>query len=335
MIILIKQGAQKSQVDNLINWLKAQNIDPHISVGSHETLIGCVGDVAHLDIDLVSALDVVASVQRVGDPYKAANRKFHPDDSIIDCGGVLIGGGNFQVIAGPCSVESEEQIIEVAKAVKAAGATLLRGGAFKPRTSPYSFQGLGVEGLKMLLAAKKETGLPIVTELMNFSQFEYFNDVDVIQIGARNMQNFDILKEAGHNTKKPILLKRGLSSTLQELLMSAEYIMASGNPNVILCERGIRTFETATRNTIDLSVVPLLHQFSHLPVVVDPSHATGVARLVHPVAVAATAIGADGLIIEVHNDPPKAKCDGAQSQTPAMFAETMKAIKAVRPYACR
>jgi len=335
MIILIKQGAEKSQVDNLINWLKAHNIDPHISVGSHETLIGCVGDVAHLDIDLVSALDVVASVQRVGDPYKAANRKFHPDDSIIDCGGQLIGGGNFQVIAGPCSVESEEQIIEVAKAVKAAGATLLRGGAFKPRTSPYSFQGLGVEGLKMLLAAKKETGLPIVTELMNFSQFEYFNDVDVIQIGARNMQNFDILKEVGHNTKKPILLKRGLSSTLQELLMSAEYIMASGNPNVILCERGIRTFETATRNTIDLSVVPLLHQFSHLPVVVDPSHATGVARLVHPVAVAATAIGADGLIIEVHNDPPKAKCDGAQSQTPAMFAETMKAIKAVRPYACR
>ncbi|MBR4820830.1 3-deoxy-7-phosphoheptulonate synthase [bacterium] len=335
MIILIKQGAEKSQVDNLINWLKAHNIDPHISVGSHETLIGCVGDVAHLDIDLVSALDVVASVQRVGDPYKAANRKFHPDDSIIDCGGQLIGGGNFQVIAGPCSVESEEQIIEVAKAVKAAGATLLRGGAFKPRTSPYSFQGLGVEGLKMLMAAKKETGLPIVTELMNFSQFEYFNDVDVIQIGARNMQNFDILKEVGHNTKKPILLKRGLSSTLQELLMSAEYIMASGNPNVILCERGIRTFETATRNTIDLSVVPLLHQFSHLPVVVDPSHATGVARLVHPVAVAATAIGADGLIIEVHNDPPRAKCDGAQSQTPAMFAETMKAIKAVRPFACK
>ena len=335
MIILIKQGAEKSQVDNLINWLKAHNIDPHISVGSHETLIGCVGDVAHLDIDLVSALDVVASVQRVGDPYKAANRKFHPDDSIIDCGGQLIGGGHFQVIAGPCSVESEEQIIEVAKAVKAAGATLLRGGAFKPRTSPYSFQGLGVEGLKMLVAAKKETGLPIVTELMNFSQFEYFNDVDVIQIGARNMQNFDILKEVGHNTKKPILLKRGLSSTLQELLMSAEYIMASGNPNVILCERGIRTFETATRNTIDLSVVPLLHQFSHLPVVVDPSHATGVARLVHPVAVAATAIGADGLIIEVHNDPPRAKCDGAQSQTPAMFAETMKAIKAVRPFACK
>ena len=335
MIILIKQGAEKSQVDNLINWLKAHNIDPHISVGSHETLIGCVGDVAHLDIDLVSALDVVASVQRVGDPYKAANRKFHPDDSIIDCGGQLIGGGNFQVIAGPCSVESEEQIIEVAKAVKAAGATLLRGGAFKPRTSPYSFQGLGVEGLKMLVAAKKETGLPIVTELMNFSQFEYFNDVDVIQIGARNMQNFDILKEVGHNTKKPILLKRGLSSTLQELLMSAEYIMASGNPNVILCERGIRTFETATRNTIDLSVVPLLHQFSHLPVVVDPSHATGVARLVHPVAVAATAIGADGLIIEVHNDPPRAKCDGAQSQTPAMFAETMKAIKAGRPLACK
>ena len=254
---------------------------------------------------------------------------------MIDCSGVKIGGGAFSVIAGPCSVESEEQLVGIAHAVKAAGATMLRGGAFKPRTSPYAFQGLGEEGLRILSLAKKETGLPIVTELMDTRDIPAFEDVDVIQIGARNMQNFDILKEVGHNTKKPILLKRGLSSTLQELLMSAEYIMASGNPNVILCERGIRTFETATRNTIDLSVVPLLHQFSHLPVVVDPSHATGVARLVHPVAVAATAIGADGLIIEVHNDPPKAKCDGAQSQTPAMFAETMKAIKAVRPYACR
>lgn len=335
MIILIKQGAEKSQVENLINWLKSQKIEPHISVGSHETLIGCVGDVSHLDVDLVSALDVVASVRRIQDPYKAANRKFHPEDTVVDCSGVKIGGGNFQVIAGPCSVESEEQVVKIAKAVKAAGATMLRGGAFKPRTSPYAFQGLGPDGLKMLLTAKKETGLPIVTELMNPSQLELFDDVDVIQIGARNMQNFDLLKEVGHYTKKPILLKRGLSSTLQELLMSAEYIMASGNPNVILCERGIRTFETSTRNTIDLTVVPLLHSLTHLPIVIDPSHATGFARLVHPVSVAATAIGADGLIIEVHNDPPHAKCDGAQSQTPEMFAETMKVVNQIRPYACR
>ncbi len=330
MIIQIKHGAEQGQVDNLLAWLRSHGIDPHVSVGQQITLIGCVGDVSRLDIDLVQALDVVESVQRIQEPYKAANRKFHPDDSVIDCGGPKIGGGNFQVIAGPCSVESEEQVVGIARAVKAAGATLLRGGAFKPRTSPYSFQGLGKEGLDMLRVAKKETGLPIVTELMNLGQLDLFEDVDVIQIGARNMQNFDLLKEVGHSTHRPVLLKRGLSSTLQELLMSAEYIMASGNPNVILCERGIRTFETATRNTIDLTVVPLLHRLSHLPVVVDPSHATGVARLVHPLSVAATAIGADGLIIEVHNDPPHAKCDGAQSQTPEMFAETMKAIKAVR-----
>ncbi len=330
MIILIKQNAEKSQVDNLIAWLKEHKIDPQVSVGSHETLIGCVGDVSHLDVGLVQALDVVDSVRRIQEPYKAANRKFHPDDSIIDCAGHKIGGGYFQVIAGPCSVESDEQIVSVAKSVKAAGATLLRGGAFKPRTSPYAFQGLGKVGLDMLLTAKKETGLPIVTELMHTAHLELFNDVDVIQIGARNMQNFDLLKEVGHYTKKPILLKRGLSSTLQELLMSAEYIMASGNPNVILCERGIRTFETATRNTIDLTVVPLLHQLTHLPVVVDPSHATGVARLVHPLSVAATAIGADGLIIEVHNNPACAKCDGAQSQTPEMFTETMKMVRQVR-----
>ena len=330
MIIQIKHGAEQGQVDNLLAWLRSHGIDPHVSVGQHITLIGCVGDVSRLDIDLVQALDVVESVQRIQEPYKAANRKFHPDDSVIDCGGPKIGGGNFQVIAGPCSVESEEQVIGIAKAVKAAGATLLRGGAFKPRTSPYSFQGLGKKGLEILSVAKRETGLPIVTELMGPEQLEFFDDVDVIQIGARNMQNFDLLKEVGHATRKPILLKRGLSATLQELLMSAEYIMASGNPNVILCERGIRTFETATRNTIDLTVVPILHRLSHLPVVVDPSHATGVAKLVHPVAVAATAIGADGLIIEVHNDPPHAKCDGAQSQTPEMFAETMSAIRAVR-----
>ncbi len=330
MIIQIKHGAEQGQVDNLLAWLRSHGIEPHISVGQQITLIGCVGDVSRLDIDLVQALDVVESVQRIQEPYKAANRKFHPDDSVIDCGGPKIGGGNFQVIAGPCSVESEEQVIGIAKAVKAAGATLLRGGAFKPRTSPYSFQGLGRKGLEILSVAKRETGLPIVTELMGPEQLEFFDDVDVIQIGARNMQNFDLLKEVGHATRKPILLKRGLSATLQELLMSAEYIMASGNPNVILCERGIRTFETTTRNTIDLTVVPILHRLSHLPIIIDPSHSTGVARLVHPLSVAATAIGADGLIIEVHNDPPHAKCDGAQSQTPEMFAETMTAIRAVR-----
>ena len=330
MIIQIKHGAEQGQVDNLLAWLRSHGIEPHISIGQQITLIGCVGDVSRLDIDLVQALDVVESVQRIQEPYKAANRKFHPDDSVIDCGGPKIGGGNFQVIAGPCSVESEEQMVGIAKAVKAAGATLLRGGAFKPRTSPYSFQGLGKKGLEILSVAKRETGLPIVTELMGPEQLEFFDDVDVIQIGARNMQNFDLLKEVGHATRKPILLKRGLSATLQELLMSAEYIMASGNPNVILCERGIRTFETTTRNTIDLTVVPILHRLSHLPIIIDPSHSTGVARLVHPLSIAATAIGADGLIIEVHNDPPHAKCDGAQSQTPEMFAETMTAIRAVR-----
>ena len=335
MIIVVKKSAGQQQVDNLLTWLKAHRIDPHVSIGAHETLIGCVGDVSHLDIDLVSALDVVESVQRIQDPYKAANRKFHPEDTVVDCSGQKIGGGNFQVIAGPCSVESEEQVIGIAKAVKEAGATLLRGGAFKPRTSPYSFQGLGAEGLKMLLAAKRETGLPVVTELMNSAHLDLFNDVDVIQIGARNMQNFDLLKEVGKYTKKPILLKRGLSSTLQELLMSAEYIMASGNPNVMLCERGIRTFETATRNTIDLTVVPILHKLTHLPVVIDPSHSTGVAKLVHPLCAAATVIGADGLIVEVHNDPPHAKCDGAQSQTPEMFAETMKLVRQLRPFAVR
>ncbi|MCQ2388719.1 MAG: 3-deoxy-7-phosphoheptulonate synthase [Kiritimatiellae bacterium] len=330
MIIVIKKGAEPAQVERLKELLRSRNIAPHESVGSLQTIIGCVGDVAHLDPGLIEALDVVESVQRIQEPYKAANRKFHPDDSVVDCGGVKIGGGHFSVIAGPCSVESEEQIVGVAKQVKAAGATMLRGGAFKPRTSPYAFQGLGKEGLDMLSAAKKETGLPIVTELMDFKDVEHFNDVDVIQIGARNMQNFNLLKEVGAYTKKPILLKRGMSATLQELLMSAEYVMASGNPNVILCERGIRTFETALRNTLDLGVVTLLHRLSHLPVVVDPSHATGHAFMVDSVAVAATAIGADGLIVEVHNDPAHAKCDGAQSQTPAMFAKTMARIAKIR-----
>ena len=330
MIIVIKKGADATQVENLKTLLRSKNIQPHVSEGSLQTLIGCVGDVAHIDPGLIEALDVVESVQRIQEPYKAANRKFHPDDSVIDCSGVKVGGGAFAVIAGPCSVETDEQLLSVARSVKAAGATMLRGGAFKPRTSPYSFQGLGAEGLRILAAAKKETGLPIVTELMDFKDIDLFNDVDVIQIGARNMQNFNLLKEVGAHTKKPILLKRGMSATLQELLMSAEYIMASGNPNVILCERGIRTFETALRNTMDLGVVTVLHRLSHLPVIVDPSHATGYSYMVESVSTAAAAIGADGLIIEVHNDPPHAKCDGAQSQTPEMFARTMAKIAKVR-----
>ena len=330
MIIILKKDADKRQVENLKRWLVERHITPHVSEGENTTLIGCVGDVAKIDMGLVQALSAVESVQRIQEPYKAANRKFHPEDSVIDCSGAKIGGGEFQVIAGPCSVESSEQMIGIAKAVKAAGATLLRGGAFKPRTSPYAFQGLGKVGLDMLLTAKRETGLPIVTELMDFKDIELFNDVDVIQIGARNMQNFNLLKEVGSYTKKPILLKRGMSATIQELLMSAEYVMASGNENVMLCERGIRTFETSLRNTLDLGVVTLLHRLSHLPVVVDPSHATGHAWMVDSVSVAATAIGADGLIIEVHNDPPHAKCDGAQSQTPEMFAGTMRKIAALR-----
>ena len=330
MIILLKKNADETQVENLKSLLKSKNIEPHVSKGSMQTLIGCVGDVAHIDPSLIEALDVVESVQRIQEPYKAANRKFHPEDSAIDCSGVKVGAGSFAVIAGPCSVESEEQIVGIARSVKAAGANLLRGGAFKPRTSPYSFQGLGADGLRMLSTAKRETGLGIVTELMDFRDIELFNDVDVIQIGARNMQNFNLLKEVGSYTKKPILLKRGMSATLQELLMSAEYIMASGNPNVILCERGIRTFETTLRNTLDLGVVPALRRLTHLPVVIDPSHATGYAYMVGPVAVAATAIGADGLIVEVHNDPPHAKCDGIQSQTPAAFAATMEKVLATR-----
>ena len=330
MVIILKKGVNAAQVESLKALLKAHHITPCVSAGRLETIIGCVGDITHIDPGLIEALDAVESVQRIQEPYKAANRKFHPEDTVVDCSGVKVGGGHFAVIAGPCSVEGEEQVVGIAKAVKAAGATMLRGGAFKPRTSPYAFQGMGAEGLRLLSLAKKETGLPVVTELMDFKDIELFNEVDVIQIGARNMQNFNLLKEVGAYTKKPVLLKRGMSATLQELLMSAEYVMASGNPNVILCERGIRTFETALRNTLDLGVVPLLHRLSHLPVIVDPSHATGHAYMVDPVAVAAAAIGADGLIIEVHNDPPRAKCDGAQSQTPEMFARTMARVRRIR-----
>ena len=284
-------------------------------------------------MDLLNALDIVADVKRVSEPYKNANRKFHPEDTVIEIApGVSIGGGSFQVIAGPCSVESEDQIKLVASEVRNAGAGLLRGGAFKPRTSPYAFQGMRADGLKLLSAAKAETGLPIVTEIMDLQHLNLFEDVDVIQVGARNMQNFELLKELG-KIDKPILLKRGLANTIQELLMSAEYIMAGGNEKVILCERGIRTFETATRNTLDLASVALLKTKTHLPVVVDPSHATGVAQLVKPMALAATAAGADGLMIEVHNDPANALCDGAQSLTPAAFADLMTSVNAIRPFA--
>ncbi len=332
MIVILKQNPDKAQLDMLTKWLDDMGISVHTTVGHLQTILGLVGDTSKVDIDLIQALDIVEDVKRVQEPFKNANRKFHPDDTVVDVGGVKIGGGNFQVIAGPCSVESEEQICAVAKAVKASGATLLRGGAFKPRTSPYSFQGLREDGIRLLVEAKRETGLPIVTEIMDLSQLGLYDDVDMIQVGARNMQNFELLKELGH-LRKPILLKRGLSSTLEELLMSAEYIMAGGNEQVVLCERGIRTFETYTRNTLDISAVPVLKDLSHLPVIVDPSHATGKHSLVPPTALAAVAAGADGLIIEVHNDPAHALCDGPQSLTPKNFERLMRSIDALRPYA--
>ena len=329
MIAVLKQGTTPSQIEHLVDWLKQINLDVHISEGQHVTVLGLIGDTSRVDMDLLKSLDMVESVKRVSEPFKQANRKFHPYDSIIHIGDVRIGGGYFAMIAGPCSVESEEQIVEVAKAVKASGAHLLRGGAFKPRTSPYAFQGMKGEGIRLLELAKQETGLPIVTEIMNINDLPLFENVDVIQVGARNMQNFDLLKELG-KTNKPILLKRGLANTLQELLMSAEYIMSEGNDKVILCERGIRTFETCTRNTLDLSAVPVLHELSHLPVVIDPSHATGKARLVAPMAVAAAASGADGIMIEVHNNPACALCDGAQSLTPAQFDDLNRRVHRVR-----
>ncbi len=334
MVIILKNKADEKQVQQLTSWLKSMNLDIHVSKGSRHTLLGLVGDTSNVDIDLLKSLDVVDTVKRIQEPYKNANRKFHEDDTIVDVGGVKIGGGNFQIIAGPCSVESREQIITIAKAIKASGATLLRGGAFKPRTSPYAFQGLHAEGIELLKEARRVTGLPIVTEIMDGSHLPLFEDVDMIQVGARNMQNFELLKELG-TLKKPILLKRGLASTLQELLMSAEYILAGGNPNVILCERGIRTFETATRNTVDISAVPVLRQLTHLPVIVDPSHGTGAAALVKPMALAATAAGADGLMIEVHNDPQHALCDGAQSLTPEAFDDLACSVRNILPFAAR
>ena len=331
MIIILKNGAEQNKISELKERLLSMGLKLHESTGEHTQLIGLVGDTSHIDMDDLAALSIVDAVRRVSEPYKAANRKFHPADTVIKVGEAEIGGGSATVIAGPCSVESEEQIISVAKSVKATGAKLLRGGAFKPRTSPYSFQGLRAEGLELLLTAKRETGLPIVTEIMSAAHLDMFSDVDVIQVGARNMQNFELLKELGR-CDKPILLKRGLSSTLEELLMSAEYIMAGGNNKVILCERGIRTFEKATRNTFDLSAIPVLKELSHLPVIADPSHATGIRSLVPPMSKAALVSGADGLIIEVHNQPEKALCDGAQSLTPEQFSELMQQLKALAEF---
>ena len=318
MIVILKENPDQAQLDSLLMWLKEQHVDVHPTIGEHHTILGLIGDTSKIDIDLISALDIVDDVRRVQEPYKSANRKFHPEDTVVKAGNTRIGGGSLTLIAGPCSVESEEQIIGIAKAVKASGATMLRGGAFKPRTSPYAFQGMQIEGIRLLLRAKEETGLPICTEIMDASQLPLFEDIDVLQVGARNMQNFPLLKALGR-TDKPVLLKRGMSATYQDLLMSAEYVLAGGNPNVILCERGIRTFENYTRNTLDLSIIPAVKALSHLPVIIDPSHATGKASMVPSMARAAVAGGADGLIIEVHNDPAHAKCDGPQSITPAAF----------------
>lgn len=329
MIVVLKHGVSEEKRAQLIAWLEALGLKIHISNGEYQTVLGLIGDTTTVDIDLVESLEIVDSVKRVTEPFKCCNRKFHPEDLVVEIGDIKVGGGHFVMIAGPCSVESEEQIVSVAKAVKAAGAQLMRGGAFKPRTSPYDFAGLKATGLEYLKIARQETGLPIVTELMNIMDLPLFEDVDVIQVGARNMQNFDLLRELGR-LDKPVLLKRGLANTLKELLMSAEYIMANGNERVMLCERGIRTFSDYTRNTLDLAAVPMLHQLTHLPVIVDPSHATGIAKLVPPMALAATAGGADGLIIEVHNDPIHALCDGAQSLRPEEFADLADKIRAVR-----
>ena len=329
MVVLLKKNADEKQLENLVAWLASLGIDVHKSEGEYETVLGLIGDTSKVDIDFIQSLGIVENVTRISEPYKNANRKFHPEDSVVEVAGHKIGGGHFQIIAGPCSVESEEQIISIAREVAAAGATMLRGGAFKPRTSPYAFQGLRAEGLELLLKAKKETGMPIVTEIMDLSHIDLFADVDLIQVGARNMQNFELLKELGHSDK-PILLKRGLASTMQELLMSAEYIMAGGNENVILCERGIRTFETYTRNTMDVSAIPLLHEKTHLPIIGDPSHAAGISRMVEPLSLACTAAGADGLMIEVHNDPAHALCDGPQALCPDAFAKVVEKVKKVR-----
>lgn len=330
MIVTIKRNSNPVQIERLTRWIKNLGLECHMSEGEKSTVIGLVGDTSKVDIDLLRSLEIVEAVTRIQEPYKNANRKFHPDDTIVDVKGVKFGGSHFQIIAGPCSIETEKQVIGIAEAVKAAGASVLRGGAFKPRTSPYAFQGLGLKGLEILLKASRETGLPVVTEIMSEKYIDAFADVDIIQIGARNMQNFDLLKAVG-KLRKPVLLKRGLANTIEEWLMSAEYIMSEGNNEIILCERGIRTFEPYTRNTLDLSAIPLLKEKTHLPIIVDPSHASGLARLVKPLSLASVGVGADGLMIEVHNDPQHALCDGAQSLRPEQFADVVKAIDVMLP----
>ena len=330
MIITVRNQKDNKQIDNLLKWIEDSGLQANVVKGETSTIVGLIGDTSRIDIDLVRSLEIVENVTRIQEPYKKANRKFHPEDTIVDVAGHKFGGNHFQIIAGPCSVESESQVIGIAKAVKESGATILRGGAFKPRTSPYAFQGMGLDGLKILLKAKEETGMPICTELMNEKYIDEFADVDIIQIGARNMQNFDLLKAVG-KVDKPVLLKRGLAATMEEWLMSAEYIMSNGNSKVILCERGIRTYETYTRNTLDLSAIPLMKEKTHLPIIVDPSHASGIARLVKPMSIAATGAGADGLMIEVHNDPPHALCDGAQSLRPEQFDDVVKSLSVLFP----
>lgn len=326
MIIVLKPRTKQQEIDRVLNMIKSKGLDTHIVEGSEMTIIGCIGDTTRIDAKLFEVNPSVDKVMHVQEPYKLANRAFHPEDSVIDVSGVKIGGDNLAMIAGPCSVESTEQVLEIALAAKASGANMLRGGAFKPRTSPYSFQGLGLKGLDILCEVRKETGLPIVTELMSPEYLELFNEkVDLIQIGARNMQNFDLLKQLGQ-LDRPILLKRGLNATYEEWIMSAEYIMASGNENVILCERGIRTFESYTRNTLDLQSIPVLRKLTHLPVIVDPSHAGGKWWLVDSMSRAAVAAGADGLMVEVHNNPECALCDGAQSLKPAKYDELIQEV---------
>ena len=331
MFIILKKNASEESIAKLEELLSKKGVKTNHIAGASRNIIGLVGDTSHIDISNLSAQECVEDIKRVQEPYKNANRKFHPDDTVIEAGGLKIGDGSLQIIAGPCSVENEEQILVTAAACKEAGATMLRGGAFKPRTSPYSFQGLREEGLKLLIKARQQTGLPIVTEIMSQSDLDLFADIDVIQVGARNMQNFELLKALGR-CDKPILLKRGLANTLEELLMSAEYIMSEGNMKVILCERGIRTFETATRNTFDLSAIPLLKEKSHLPICADPSHATGIISLIEPMSLAAVVSGADALEIEVHNNPKIALSDGGQQLTPDKFKETMEKIKGLCGY---
>lgn len=328
MIVILKNKPDPDQLEGLISWLNAQDIDVHPTVGSSQTILGLVGDTSRIDMNLIAALDIVEAVKRVAEPYKNANRKFHPDDTVIRVGDAVIGGGSLTVIAGPCAVESEDQLMTVAKAVKEAGADLLRASAFKPRSSPYAFQGLGIEGIRLLMKEKEEVGLPVVSEIYDSSQLPLFADIDVLMVGAKNMQNYALLRALG-KTEKPVILKRGFSNTYEEWLMSAEYILAGGNKNVILCERGIRTFEPSVSGTLDVTSVPVLKGLTHLPVIIDPSSAGGKYTYVPALARAGVAAGADGVMIEVHNDPTRAKCDGPQSLTPKKFAKTAESLRRI------